>query len=124
MNRINPLYLGVLLIAMLIFVSFKLSGAKSDLASAKKSYNDSSKLSIQLSELKKVYTKKINLNSFKSESLAIKKTKTGIIVSSDSMDIKVLNSLMSKVLNGAYEIGKLKIKRLSDTKVTLYMEIK
>lgn len=124
MNRINPLYLGLLLVVLLLLVSFKLSGAKTQLRDAKKSYNESAKLSTQLSELKKVYTKKINLNSFKSDLLSVKKTKTGVVLSSNTLDAKVLNSLMSKVLNGAYEVKKLKIKKLSETKASLYMEIK
>ncbi len=124
MNRINPLYLGLLLVALLIFISLKLSGAKDELLMAKEAYKESAKLSLELSELKKVYTQKLNLSSLNSSDLVKKTTKSGMIISSSSMDIKLLNSLMSKVLNGAYNISELKIKKLSETKVSLYMEIK
>lgn len=124
MNRINPLYLGLFLIMLLLFLSFKLSSAKSELTEAKEDYKESSKLSTQLSGLKEVYTRKINLASLKSASIVQKKTKTGVALSSDSMNIKELNALMGRVLNGAFNITKLKIKKLSATTVSLHLEIK
>ena len=124
MNRINPFYLGFLLIALILFLSFKLNSAKTDLLEVKKAYKESEKLGVELSGLKKAYSKKFKLSSFKSASLVQKKTKKGVIISSKSMDIKVLNSLMGKLLNGTYNITDMKIKKLSDTKVSLHLEIK
>jgi len=124
MNRINPLYLGGFLIVLLLFFSFKLSNAKADLAEAKESYKESLKLSTSLSELKKVYTKKPRLGAFKSASIVQTKTKSGVILDAKSIDIKELNSLMGKLLNGAYNIDALKIKKLSATKASLHLEIK
>ncbi|NOR57771.1 MAG: hypothetical protein GQ474_04535 [Sulfurimonas sp.] len=124
MNRINPLYLGLFLIVLLLFVSFKLSSAKGELSEAKEAYKESSKLSTELSGLKKVYSKKVNLSSLKSASVVQKRTKTGVILSSAVMSSKELNALMSRVLNGAYNITELKIKKLSPTKASLHLEIK
>lgn len=73
MNRINPLYLGAFLIVVLVFATFKLGGAKSELADAKEAYKQSSKLSTQLSTLKKVYSKKVKLSSLKSASVVQKR---------------------------------------------------
>jgi len=124
MNRINPLYLGGFLIVLLLFFSFKLSHAKSQLAEAKESYKESLKLSTDLSELKKVYKKEPSLRAFKSASIVQTKTKSGVVLSAKSIDIKELNSLMAKLLNGAYNITALKIKKVSDTKASLHLEIK
>ena len=124
MNRINPLYLGLFLIVLLLFVSFKLSSAKNELSEVKEAYKESSKLSTELSSLKKVYSKKVNLSSLRSASVVQKRTKTGVILSSASMSSKELNALMSRVLNGAYNIAELKIKKLSPTKASLHLEIK
>ena len=124
MNRINPLYLGAFLVFLLLFLSFKLSSSKSELAETKESYKESFKLSSELSGLKNVYTKKINLSSLKSESVVQKNIKSGVILNSKSMSANELNALMGKVLNGAYNITELKIKRLSPTKVSLHLEIK
>ena len=124
MNRINPLYLGLFLIVLLLFVSFKLSSAKSELAETKEAYKESLKLSTELSGLKKVYSKKVNLSSLRSASVVQKRTKTGVILSSASMNSKELNALMSRVLNSAYNVTELKIKKLSPTKASLHLEIK
>lgn len=124
MNRINPLYLGLLLVALILFISFKLSGAKNDLMDVKESYQDSAKLSIELSELKKTYTNRLKLPSSISRSITQKVDKSGVVISSQSMDSMILNALMSRVLNSSYNIKELKIKKLSDTKVSLYMEIR
>jgi hypothetical protein len=124
MNRINPLYLGGFLIVLLLFFSFKLNLAKSQLAEAKESYKESLKLSTDLSELKKVYKKEPRLRAFKSASIVQTKTKSGVILDAKSIDIKELNSLMAKLLNGAYNITALKIKKVSDTKASLHLEIK
>ncbi|WP_373003694.1 hypothetical protein [Sulfurimonas sp.] len=124
MNRINPLYLGLFLIVLLLFLSFQLSSAKSELAEAKAAYRESSKLSTQLSGLKEIYTKKVNLASLKSASVVQKKTKTGVVLSSESMGSKELDLLMGRILNGAYNITELRIKKISDTTVSLHLEIK
>ncbi|WP_324170593.1 hypothetical protein [Sulfurimonas sp.] len=124
MNRINPLYLGLFFIVLIIFISFKLSSSKSELTELKEAYKESLKLSTELSSLKKVYTKKVNLASLRSVSVVQKRTETGATLSSVSMSFKELNSLMSRILNGAYNITGLKIKKLSATKVSLYLEIK
>ena len=124
MNRINPLYAGAFLVVLLLFLSFKLSSSKSELLDAKEAYKESFKLSSELSGLKKVYSKKMNLKSFMSASVTVKNIKNGVILSSKSMSVNELDELMGKVINGAYNITELKVKKLNPTKVSLYLEIK
>lgn len=124
MNRINPIYVVLLLIFIPLFLLFKLSYAKTELYEAREAYKQTLKLSTELDGLKKAYSKKLKLPSLKSASLVQKRSKSGLIISSKSIDIKELNFVMGKVLNGTYNINTLKIKKLSDTKVSLYMEIK
>ena len=124
MNRFNPLYLVFLLIALLLFLTYQLSNVKTDLTQGKEAYIDCVKLSTELSGLKNAYSIKLNLSSIKSASLIQKIDEYGMTISSNSMDVKDLNCLMRKLLNGAYNISTLNIKRISDTKVTLYLEIK
>jgi len=124
MNRINPLYLGLFLIILLMFVFMKLSNAKSELAETKEAYKESLKLSTELSGLKKVYSGVNKLPPFRSASLVQKATKTGVTISSENMNIQELNSIMSKLLNGAYNITTFEIKKLSATTVSLHLEIK
>lgn len=134
MNQINPLHIGALLVALLAFLFFTLSGIKSDLVEEKNLYLESEKLAVELSALKDVYADKkgtqksierlLLQKSLKSADLKVKKDKKSIYISSKSMDAKALNSLMSKILNGSYNLTELKIKKLSETKVSLDMEIK
>ena len=134
MNRINPLHIGALLFVVLLFSIFKLSGAKSDLSEIKIDYKETQILATKLSGLKATYGNKksvkkslsrvLNLSSLRSANIAQKSHKSSVILSSASMDKNALNSLMGKLLNGAYQINSFKIKKLSDSKVSFEMEIK
>ncbi|MBU1659433.1 hypothetical protein KKG72_10355 [bacterium] len=133
MNRVNPLYIGILLFVILIILLFKLSSAKDELFQAKESYTFTAKVAADLSGLKEVYGDKeqikkslagiLNLTSLKSASLEQKIKRSGLEISSSSMDIIALNLLMGKILNSSYNITALKIKKLSETKASLHMEI-
>lgn len=134
MNQINPLHIGILLIIVLIFGTFSLESAKEELQIAKVSFEETKELAVELSEFKSIYadsnkiTKSLNrilgLAAVKSANIEVKKTKHGMILSSKSMNKKALNSLMGKLLNGSYNINTMRIKKLSNEKVSLYMEIK
>ena len=134
MNRLNPLHIGALLIVILLFISSKLVESKNQLLEAKSSYQETQKVAIELSDLKKVYADKkrlkkslykiLQLSSLRSANIVKKTKKSEIILSSKSMEKKALNSLLGKILNANFNIKILKIKKLSDKKASLYMEIK
>jgi len=134
MNRINPLHLGLLLIVILIFVIFKLNNAKVELLEAKESYKETLIVAKELTDLKKVYADKkklkktlqriLQLSSLRSAKIVKTSKKTYMILSSKSIDKKALNILMAKILNANFNLNSLKIKRLSEKKASLYMEIK
>lgn len=133
MNQINPLHIGALLVVLLAFLFFTLSGAKKDLLEEKELYAQSEKLAIELNALKDVYAdmkktqvsveRLLSQSFLKPAALVIKKDKISIKISSKSIDARVLDSLMSKILNGSYKIKELKIKKLSPTTASLEMEI-
>ena len=134
MNRINPLYIGLLLVGIVLFLMMNLKGAKSDLQDAKNEYKTTKVMVGELKGLKNTYGNKekvkkalhrvLNLSSLKSADIKQSTTKNGISFSSLGMDKKALDSLMGKLLNGSYNIEKMKIKKLSDKKVSFEMEIK
>jgi len=134
MNRINPLHIGLLLVVFIAFLLFQLNGVKSELKEAKISFDISEKLAVNLSSLKAVYAdkkkikkslEKILVNrTVKSANLKLKRSKSSMKISSKSINILALNTLMGKVLNGSFNIVSLKIKKLSETKASLEMEIK
>jgi len=124
MNRINPLHISLFLVLLFFVAIFKLHLAKTGLNEAKKSYKESLNLAVALDGLKNTYTKKIIIPSSLRGLIAQRKTKDGLVMTSKKLDIKSLNLLMGKVMNGAYNVTKLNITRLSDTQASLYMEIK
>ena len=134
MNRVNPLHVGALLFVVLIFVVFKLNGAKETLLEEKNSYNETSKVALELNGLKKAYERG---NKAKKELLRVLSTpalrsleiqkefkKSGAKIAIKSIDKRALNLFMGKILNAVFIVDKVKIKRLSEEKASLEMELK
>jgi len=134
MNQINPLHIGGLLIVLIAFLLFSLSGVKEELSEAKSEFLVSKTLAVDLHKLKSVYAnkKKIRSNinrilsqsSIKATKLSVKREKKFIKISAKNIDTLALNTLMGKILNDSFNISMLKIKKLSETKASLEMEIK
>jgi len=134
MNRINPLHIGILLIVILLFSFVSLGNSKAQLKEAENEYKLTEQIATKVTGLKAVYGNKkeikkslkrvLNLSSLRASKIEQKMKKSGVTLSSQSMDKKALNSLMGKLLNGSYNITMLKIKKLSPEKVSFDMEIK
>lgn len=134
MNQVNPLHISGLFVVIIIFLFFKLNGIKEELVEAKSEFGVSEALAVDLNALKSVYADKkkikksleriLNQPSLKAAKLKIKHEKKFMKISATSIDTKVLNTLMGKILNASFNITALKIKRLSDTQASLEMEIK
>lgn len=123
MSRINPIYLVVLCVAIFLFTLYLLINQKDSYTELKDSYAEVSAVAEELVSLKKAYTKKFRLSSYESKHLKSKNTKSGVIISSDKVDAKILNALMRKILNNNYELKALDMKKLDESSVKLYMEI-
>lgn len=133
MNRLNPLHVGAVLILLLLFFAFKLSGAKEELTLAKEEYKETSITINELSSLSSAYLGKeevkkslqriLSQPSLKSANIQQKLKSNSILLSASSVDKESLNSLMGKLLNGAYDIGSLNIKKLSEEKASFEVEI-
>ncbi len=134
MNQVNPLHIAGLLLVVIIFLFFKLSGVKEELVEIRNDFALSEALAVDLTSLKSVYSdkKKIKISidkilanrSIKAANLSIKRERKFIKISSKSIDTLILNRLMGKILNASFNITALKIKKLSETKASLEMEIK
>ena len=133
MNRINPLHIGALLVVILFYMIFELADAKSALLEAKANFNSTSKLAVELHELQRVYhnkskTKRAILRILDASILRdaqIKKRikNSSITITAASINKKVLNYLMGKILNNSFVIQSIKIKKLSDKKSELEVKI-
>jgi len=134
MNRINPLYLGLSLIVLITFISYRLNSLSNEYILAKNEYKERLALANELSSLKNVYADKkmvrkslekiLNNSTLKKYKFNKTFTKSSLKIEAKSLDIKGLNFLMGKLLNGTYQIKALKIKKLSDLRVSLELEIK
>jgi len=134
MRVINPIYIGLLLMSILAIGIFSLNSAKSDLAEVKKTFLETSKVAIELSALKKAYLKNqtsekylkkiLSQKILKDAKLNVKFKKNSISLQSKEMDRKALNFLMSKILNGTYNVTSMKIKKLNESKASFEMEIR
>ena len=133
MNHVNPLHIGGLLGVIILFLFFLLSSAKEEFKTAKEEFATSQDVAVALSGLKKVYANStktsraldriLSQRSIKEAKLSIKKTKKIYKISAKSLQAKTVRALMGKLLNGSYKITQLKIKRLSESKASLDMEI-
>ena len=134
MSRINPIHIAILLIVILLFVVLLLGSAKNELAEAKSEYKKTEEVASKLLGLKGAYGDKKELQKSLKKLLAlsqlrsakIEKTiqKNSILLRSESMDKNALNILMGKLLNKAYNISSLQIKKQSSSSVSFEMEIK
>ena len=134
MNRVNPLYLGLFLLVVLVLSVFKLNSAKHELKEVRLSYKETSKIANELTSLKSVYNDKNNLEKSLKRVLKQKLLKgieidtifkkNNVKISSQSIDKKALDFLMGKILNSTYNVVSLDIKKLSEEKASLKMEIK
>lgn len=134
MNQINPLHIGALLLTVLLFMFFKLSSFQKELVEIQAEYKQSNKVATQLSTLDELYANSNKIKSslervlrqpsLKSADIKTSITKNSYKISSDSISAVALNSLMGKILNGSYNVTTLSIKRISQEKASLEMEIK
>ena len=134
MNRINPIHIAILLVVVLLFSIVKLNAAKEELSSVKASYKETLQLATKINGLKRNYFDKVKVQSeigrilrkptLRRANIVKKVTNSGILLRSQSMDLKALNTLFGKVLNATFYISELKIKRLSKKNASFTMEIK
>lgn len=133
MNKINPLHIGVLLLVLLVFFMFKLSGVQQKLKDTKHHYIQTQTVAEELSGLKKEYANKQNIqksinrilqnSALRTANITKKSTRKGLILSADSMDRVALNFFMSKILNGTFMIKGMQIKKLDEHHVSMNLEI-
>jgi hypothetical protein len=132
-KNFNPLHLLALAIVLLAFTYFKLFELKKEINEEKSAFKESKELALKLNEYKKMYADKTHQTqalkrilaqpSLKKEHIEVIKSSKSWKLRAKSISLAPLNSLMNKVLNGTYIIEKLEIKKISNEKAQLYLEI-
>lgn len=133
MKKLHPLHVGAVLVCLLLFFVFKLSGAKDELLLAKEEYKESALALNELSSLNSAYLGKEEVKKslqrilaqplLKGANIEQKLKSNSIVLTAATLEKEALNSIMSKLLNGAYDIAAVNIKKLSDNKASLEVEI-
>ena len=134
MNQINPIHILVILIVVVFLFFVKLGQVKNELQVAQNSYNETLEMVTKIKGLKTIYSAKeqtkkalqrvLRQPSLSHANIEKKETNYNIVITSRSIDKKALDSLMSKVLNGVYKINLIDIRRVSNEKASLKLEIK
>lgn len=134
MNQINPLHIGALLLTVLAFLFFKLSGMQTELSEVKGEFTKSKKIAVELQALESIYGDKNKANaslqrilrqpSLKGVKIDKKIKQDSFEISGKALDANALNSLMGKVFNGTYNIAAFDIRKQNENEASLNMEIK
>ncbi len=131
--KINPLYVGLLLIATLLFVVYQLSASKTALRESKNALIKIETMAEEIDALKRTWDnpksstaaleRLVAAPQLKSANMQTNKKRGLLIISSKKADLKATNYFFSKLFNGAYELQKFDIKRLDDESVSFSVEI-
>ncbi|SFV53986.1 hypothetical protein MNB_SM-7-996 [hydrothermal vent metagenome] len=130
MNRLNPLYILLLSIMVLFFGVYSVSKKQIELEDLQNEYKTKEDLALKLKALKSAYSVKRKrellrvLQSSRMKKSGIKYEQKGNIlrIKGKSIDVSIANTLVSKLLNGTYNITNFLLKKAKDG-VDLEMEI-
>ncbi len=130
MSKINPVHIIISLSVLALFLFVQVQRSKGELIEQRVLFLQTKEIAQKTAAYKKLYAKKNKkilrymLTSFaKNGNLHMKQNQNSFIVSSTSLSLSVLNSLLSKIFNGAYKIEKLEIKKIDKRYASFRLEI-
>jgi len=132
-NRVNPLHIVALLLVLILFLLFQISSVKKELTNTADSLHQSKAIALKTVAYKELYNKEkvkkaleriLRQPSLKNAEIIVQRSKDRLTIKAKSLSFGTLNSLMSKIFNGAYTISRLSIKRIDAEHASLQMEIK
>jgi len=131
--KINPLYLGLLLIVALIFSVYQLGESKSQLHESKNALLKIEAMAEEIDALKRAWdTPKSTITALdrllkapqlKSANIQKTKKRALIVLRSKKANLKATNYFFVKLFNGAYILKKFNVERLDDESVSFSVEI-
>ncbi len=130
MKRINPLYILILSLAAAFFAAYSASKKEKELEKLQIEYREKKDLALRLWALKNAYSPKRKrallqlLRSQKVQKSGIKfdEKPNRLEISGKNVDAKAANLVVSKVLNGTYNLKKLALRK-ANKGLDLEMEI-
>ena len=131
--KINPLYIGLLLVIALFFAVYQLDQSKQQLHDSKIALLKVEEMAQEIDALKqawdnpKTVTSALNriLKSPQLKSANIQKIKKRgrIVLSSKKANLKATNYFFIKLFNGAFILQNFDVKRLDDESLSFHVEI-
>lgn len=133
MRQINPLYISLLLVVVLVIVFTKLHNTKDDYNESKNDLKKTEMMAKRLVALKRNWgedrrKEEALLRVLKSSILReadLKKKRDGKIltITAEKADAKAVEFLLNKLMNGTFAIRSMRIRALDDAFASLHVEI-
>ncbi len=125
MNKVNPLYTLAVLVVLILFLLFKIGALREELRESKSDYAVKKEIATKLVTLQKLSADRASLIRYAKNAHGFKVTQTpkNVTLHAEALNKAQLDRVVGKILNNAYWIEKMKIKKLDDQKASLEMEI-
>jgi uncharacterized protein YneF (UPF0154 family) len=131
MNQINPFYIILLFVAIIVFLFVKISNFEDKLNDAKNSYQENKKIAIELKEYKDTFKKA--KSSFKKEiankywikqnNIKLIYISNGVKIEAKKLKLEILNRLVSRIFNGIYKIKSFNIETKDNKTASFEMSL-
>lgn len=132
--KINPLYLGLLLVMGLIFSIYQLDKSKEQLHESKAALLKVEAMADEIDALKRAWASPkttisainriLKAPQLKSANIQKSKKRGHITLKSKKANLKATNYFFVKLFNGAFILEKFEVKRLDDESVSFSVEIR
>ncbi len=133
MKQINPLYLLLFLLLLLVVLFTSLQKVKAELNDAKSAIVKTTEIANEIVSLKrswgdkkrskKALLKILNSSLVKRSGLTYKVSSSKVVIDAESLASKELSYLLNKVLNKSLTISSLRVRSLDKYHVSLHMEV-
>jgi hypothetical protein len=131
MNQINPFYIIVLSIVIVVFLFFKISNLENSLNEAKKSFQETKKVAFELKAYKNAFKKTkqnfkreiANKYWIKKNNIILNYIPNGVNIKANKLNLDILNKLSSRIFNGVYKIKSFNIQTKDNKTASLEMSL-
>ncbi len=130
MNRLNPLYILLLSFIVAVFAAYSASKKQTELDKLQREYRAKEDIALRLHALKNAYSPKrkkellrlLHSSVIQKSTLRYSDKRDRLIISGKDVDVKAANIIVSKVLNGTYNLKSFSLRRARGG-IDLEMEI-
>jgi len=131
--KINPLYIALLLFALLATVIYQLSISKEQLRESKITLHETEMMAQEIQALRRSWDQPkssktallrlLNASQLKPANIQKSVKRSIIVLSSKKADLKTTNYFFVKLFNGAFRLKKFNVKRLDKEHVSFSVEV-